>query len=182
MKFAGKVVNSALKWSVFINLLGFQPSTGTYSTNRWVPPPGKVEKNATKKGTLHSPDKIKDGNFTYNEKPQADANVSPGSEFSFPAVTTEGDRRPREHKLTLLEANQISLQLDDTQRKSNLTKKFRAIESLLIQMNTSVELMATIIENWEYGGQAHRIGHQESIGTRQVDPISLAHQPQETIR
>ena len=176
MKFAGKVVNSALKWSVFINLLGFQPSTGTYSTNRWVPPPGKVEKNATKKGTLHSPDKIKVGNFTYNEKPQADANVSPGSEFSFPAFTTEGDRRPREHKLTLLEANQISLQLDDTQRKSNLTENFRVIESLLIQMNKSVELMATIIKNWEYVGQAHKIGHQESIGTRQVDPISLAQQ------
>ena len=49
-------------------------------------------------------------------------------------------------------------------------------------MNTSVELMATIIENWEYGGQAHRIGHQESIGTRQVDPISLEQQSQETKR
>ena len=78
-----------------------------------------IEKNDTQTGTLRSLDEIEARNFSYNKKPQAEANIPPGSEFSLPAVTTEGDRRLSEHKLTLPEANQTTLQLDDTQRQTH---------------------------------------------------------------
>ena len=97
-----------------------------------------IEKNDTQTGNLRSPDEIEGSIFPLNEKPQAEANVPPVSEFSLPAVTTEGDQRPSERKLTLSGANQTPLQLDATRGKSNITENLCAIESLLLQMNTSV--------------------------------------------